>query len=52
MTYLATDPSEYVGTPEYEEVLEERHRLRVLMLDLLAEQEEQDSLQFPFRFSH
>ena len=49
--YLATDPSEYPGTTEYEEILEERHRLRVLMLDLLAEQEEQDRLQFPYRFN-
>ena len=52
MTYLATDPSEYPGTPEYDEILEERHRLRVLMLELLAEQEELDKLQYPYRFSH
>ena len=47
-----TDPSEWVGTPEYEELREERHRIRELMLNLMAEQQEAERLQFPYRFGH
>ena len=52
MNYPSTDPSEWVGTTEYEELREERHRLRVLMLELQEEEEATLRCQYPHRFSH
>ena len=42
-------PEEFPGTPEYEEIREHNLRLRSLMLDLIAEQEEYDNVQYPYR---
>ena len=50
--YSATDPSEWIGTPEHDEVREHQHRLRELMLDLLQEQNDTDLLQYPYRHPH
>ena len=49
---LHTDPSEHPGTPEYDELREERQRIRTLMLDLMEEQRQADMLQYPYRISH
>ena len=49
---LALDPSEYPGTPEYEEVFQEQYKRRQALLDLIEEQAEYDLIQFPQRFSH
>ena len=52
MDYLPLDPSEYPGTPEYEELFEERETKRHMLLDLIEEQATYNRLQFPYRFSH
>ena len=49
---LAMDPSEYPGTPEYEELQAEREAMHQQMLDLMAEDEDYDLIQYPQRFSH
>lgn len=49
---LPLDPSESVGTPEYEEIFKEQHDRRRMLLDLLQEQHDADQLQFPYRVSH
>ena len=46
------DPSEAIGTPEYQELHEKRTRLREQMLDYLQEQRDYETLQYPQRFSH
>ncbi len=49
---LPMDPSEYPGTPEYEELREDREARYAQYLDLLSEEEDYDCVQFPQRFSH
>jgi hypothetical protein len=52
MSELPLDPSEYPGTPEYEELFKERQARRHMLLDLIEEQATYDKLQFPYRFSN
>ena len=52
MNYPSTDPSEWVGTTEYEELREQRLYLRELMLELQEEEEATLRSQYPYRFSH
>ena len=52
MNYLAMDPSEYPGTPEYEELQSDRDVRHQEMLDLLAEEQDYELVQYPQRFSH
>tara|TARA_R110002050_G_scaffold163464_1_gene293505 strand:+ start:963 stop:1124 length:162 start_codon:yes stop_codon:yes gene_type:complete len=47
-----TDPSEWVGTEEYEELRSEREAKRQQLLDLMAEQEDEEFIQYPQKFSH
>ncbi len=49
---LAMDPSEYPGTPEYEELQSEREARYTQYLDLIAEDEDYELVQYPQRFSH
>ena len=49
---LPMDPDEQVGTPEYDELREDRESRYALYLDLLSEEEDYDCVQFPQRFSH
>lgn len=49
---LPLDPSEYPGTPEYEEVYQEQYERRQWLLDLIEEQADYDLIQYPQRFSH
>ncbi len=49
---LAMDPSEYPGTPEYEELQSEREARYTQYLDLLAEDEDYELVQYPQKFSH
>ena len=49
---LAMDPSEYPGTPEYEELQSEREARYTHYLDLIAEDEDYELVQYPQRFSH
>ena len=46
------DPSEMVGTPEYEEVYQEQYERRQTLLDLIEEQSDYDLVQYPQKFSH
>ena len=46
------DPSDAPGTPEYQELYDERSRIREQMLDYLEEQRDYDNVQYPQRFSH
>jgi hypothetical protein len=47
-----TDPSEWVGTPEYEEIHALQQARRQQLLDLIEEQSVYDTLEFPYRYSH
>jgi hypothetical protein len=49
---LPNDPSEWAGTPEHEELRAEREAKREQLLDLLAEQEDEEFIQYPQKFSH
>ena len=49
---LAMDPSEYPGTPEYEELQYDREARYTQYLDLLAEDEDYELVQYPQKFSH
>lgn len=49
---LAMDPSEYPGTPEYEELQADREARYAEFLDLQAEEQDYELIQFPQRFSH
>jgi hypothetical protein len=46
------DPSECSWTPEGEELLSDQESWREAILDLLAEDEDYELVQFPQRFSH
>ena len=46
------DPSEYPGTPEYEELQSEREARYTQYLELIAEDEDYELVQYPQRFSH
>ena len=46
------DPSECPWTPEGEEVYEERRAYIEMLLNLEAEELDNDELQYPYRFSH
>jgi hypothetical protein len=50
MNYLPMDPSEMPGTPEYEELRDERLLQHELWLELWSEQMDRDSYQYPYRF--
>lgn len=52
MSELPLDPSEYPGTPEYEELFEERQAKKRMLLDLIEEQATYSRLQFPYRHSN
>jgi hypothetical protein len=52
MAYPVTDPSEWVGTPEYDEVREDRQRYIHMLLDIIEEERSESLLQFPYRHSH
>jgi len=49
---LPLDPSECIGTPEYEEVYEEQRARCQALIDLIEEQDDYDTLQFPYRQSN
>ena len=49
---LAMDPSECPWTPEGEELQSDREAMHQQMLDLMAEDEDFELIQFPQRFSH
>ena len=49
---LPLDPSEFIGTPEYEEVYEEQRIRSQALLDLIEEQSDYDTLQYPYRQSN
>ena len=46
------DPSEMPGTPEYEEIYEEQRARSQALIDLIEEQDDYDTLQFPYRQSN
>ena len=46
---LPLDPSEMVGTPEYEEVYEEQRARCQALIDLIEEQDDYDTIQYPYR---
>ena len=48
----AIDPSEYPGTPEYEELRHDREARYTEYLDLMIEDEDYEFIQYPQRFSH
>ena len=48
----AMDPSEYPGTPEYNELQADREARYTKYLDLIAEDEDYELIQYPQRFSH
>ncbi len=52
MSYPATDPSEWIGTDEYEELRAEREARYTQYLDEQAEQQDYERIQYPQRFSH
>ena len=49
---LPNDPSEALGTPEYEEARMKRQRYIHMILDILEEERSENLLQFPYRHSH
>jgi hypothetical protein len=49
---LAMDPSEYPGTPEYEELQAEREARYTQFLDEQSEEQDYECIQYPQRFSH
>ena len=49
---LPTDPSEVLGTPEYEEVYEERRAFIEMLLNDEADELNARYQQFPYRASH
>ena len=49
---LPMDPDEQVGTPEYDELREDREARYTQYLDLMAEEQDYELVQFPQRFSH
>ena len=49
---LPLDPSEFIGTPEYEEVYEEQRIRSQALLDLIEEQSDYDTIQYPYRQSN
>ncbi len=46
---LPLDPSEMPGTPEYEEFYEEQRARCQSLIDLIEEQDNYDTAQFPYR---
>ena len=52
MSYPATDPEEWVGTPEWYELQAEREARYTQFLDEQAEELDYELIQFPQRFSH
>ena len=48
----AMDPSECPGTPEYNELQEDRDARYTEYLDLMAEEQDYELIQYPQRFSH
>jgi hypothetical protein len=52
MSYPATDPEEWVGTPEWYELQADREAKYIQYLDLMAEEQDDELVQWPQRFSH
>ena len=52
MNYPATDPSEWVGTPEYEEVQHDLRLKQQQLLEMMEEDRLYSQLQYPYRHSH
>jgi len=46
------DPDEQVGTPEYDELREDREVKHQQMLDFMAEEQDYELIQYPQKFSH
>ena len=46
---LPLDPSESVGTPEYEEIFQEQNDRRRMLLDMIEEDRLYSQLQYPYR---
>ena len=46
---LPTDPSEVLGTPEYEEVYQEQRAYIEMLLNEEAEELDEGELQYPYR---
>ncbi len=49
---LPLDPSEYPGTPEYEEIFQEHYDRRRMLLDMIEEDRMYQQLQYPYRQSN
>ena len=49
---LPMDPSECPWTPEGEELQSDNQAMHQQMLDLMAEEQDYELLQYPQRFSH
>ena len=52
MRDLPLDPSDAVGTAEYEEIFQEQYERRQALLDLIEEQADYDLIQYAQKFSH
>jgi hypothetical protein len=52
MRDLPLDPSDAVGTPEYEEIFQEQHDRRRMLLDMIEEDRLYSQLQYPYRHSN
>ena len=46
---LPLDPADHVGTPEYEEIFQEQHDRRRMLLDMIEEDRLYQQLQYPYR---
>jgi hypothetical protein len=49
---LPLDPSEAIGTPEYEEIFQEQDDKRRMLLDMIEEDRMYHHLQYPYRHSN
>ena len=52
MTELPLDPSEYPGTPEYEEIFDQTRDRQRMLLDMIEEDRAYAQLQYPYRHSN
>jgi len=52
MNSLPIDPADQVGTPEYEEIFQEQHDRRRMLLDMIEEDRMYSQLQYPYRHSN
>ena len=49
MRDLPLDPSEAIGTPEYEEIFQVHHDRQRMLLDMIEEDRMYSQLQYPYR---